>query len=135
MCRAARRSSHLQKLAGWETENMVRRYAHFAAEHLLAYAGNMESHSTNTDRQFAAAGEALRRALEVQPDSDFASANLGILQLLKSNPTEAPATFHKRGGNGTSFLGIAMAEYSLGHVKESQHALDKAIAKHAQDYG
>jgi hypothetical protein len=31
----------LQKLAGWETENMVRRYAHLAAEHLMAYAGNM----------------------------------------------------------------------------------------------
>jgi len=26
-----------------------------------------------------------------------------------------------------------MAEHSLGHVKESQHALDEAIAKHAQD--
>jgi integrase len=31
----------LQELAGWETEKMVRRYAHFAAEHLMAYAGNM----------------------------------------------------------------------------------------------
>ena len=26
-----------------------------------------------------------------------------------------------------------MAEHSLGHVKESQHALDEAIANHAQD--
>jgi len=38
----------LQELAGWETEKMVRRYAHLAAEHLMAYAGNMESHGTNT---------------------------------------------------------------------------------------
>ncbi|HEY6451821.1 MAG TPA: tyrosine-type recombinase/integrase, partial [Steroidobacteraceae bacterium] len=38
----------LQELAGWETEKMVRRYAHLAAEHLAVYAGNTESHGTNT---------------------------------------------------------------------------------------
>jgi len=38
----------LQVLAGWETEKMVRRYAHLAAAHLMAYTGNMESHGTNT---------------------------------------------------------------------------------------
>jgi integrase-like protein len=38
----------LQELAGWETEKMVRRYAHLAAEHLAVYAANTESHGTNT---------------------------------------------------------------------------------------
>jgi hypothetical protein len=38
----------LQELAGWETEKMVRRYAHLAAEHLAVFAGNTESHGTNT---------------------------------------------------------------------------------------
>ncbi len=38
----------LQELAGWETERMVRRYAHLAAEHLVAYVANTESHGTNT---------------------------------------------------------------------------------------
>jgi len=38
----------LQELAGWETEKMVRRYAHLAAEHLAVYAGNTESYGTNT---------------------------------------------------------------------------------------
>jgi integrase len=38
----------LQELAGWETEKMVRRYAHLAAEHLAVYVGNTESHGTNT---------------------------------------------------------------------------------------
>ena len=38
----------LQELAGWETEKMVRRYAHLAAEHLAVYAGNMETHGTIT---------------------------------------------------------------------------------------
>jgi len=38
----------LQELAGWETEKMVRRYAHLAAEHLAVYAANTESHGTHT---------------------------------------------------------------------------------------
>ena len=38
----------LQELAGWETEKMVRRYAHLAAEHLAVHASNRESYGTNT---------------------------------------------------------------------------------------
>jgi len=38
----------LQELAGWGTEKMLRRYAHLAAEHLAMFAGNTESHGTNT---------------------------------------------------------------------------------------
>jgi len=41
--RSKRKSCTTSKeLAGWETEKMVRRCAHLAAEHLMAYAGNME---------------------------------------------------------------------------------------------
>jgi integrase len=36
----------LQELAGWETERMVRRYAHLAADHLAVYAEALESHGT-----------------------------------------------------------------------------------------
>lgn len=38
----------LQELAGWESERMVRRYAHLAADHLAVYAGNFEIHGTIT---------------------------------------------------------------------------------------
>ena len=36
----------LQELGGWETEKMVRRYAHLAAEHLAVYAEKMDGPST-----------------------------------------------------------------------------------------
>jgi integrase len=36
----------LQELGGWETERMVRRYAHLAADHLAAYVGNAQIHGT-----------------------------------------------------------------------------------------
>ncbi len=37
----------LQELGGWETEKMVRRYAHLAAEHLARYVINAEGYGTN----------------------------------------------------------------------------------------
>jgi len=36
----------LQELGGWETERMVRRYAHLAADHLAVYVGNAQIHGT-----------------------------------------------------------------------------------------
>jgi integrase len=35
-----------RKRGGWETERMVRRYAHLAADHLAAYVGNAQIHGT-----------------------------------------------------------------------------------------
>jgi hypothetical protein len=42
--------SALHELSGWETERMVQRYAHFAAEHLAGWVGNTESHGTTSAR-------------------------------------------------------------------------------------
>ena len=36
----------LQELGGWETERMVRRYAHLSADHLAVYVGNSQIHGT-----------------------------------------------------------------------------------------
>ncbi len=36
----------LQEMAGWETEKMVRRYAHLAVGHLAVYADNLKIHGT-----------------------------------------------------------------------------------------
>jgi adenylate cyclase len=84
-------------------------------------------------RDFAAAHDALHRALEIQPESPFGLNDLGELQLLEGNAAEALAVFRKVVNSEASRLpGIAMAEHALGHAKESQQALDKLIAKYAQ---
>lgn len=36
----------LQEMAGWETEKMVRRYAHLAVGHLAVYADSLKMHGT-----------------------------------------------------------------------------------------
>ena len=57
---------------------------------------------------------------------------LGILQLLEGHVTEALATFRPLSDEGLRLSGIAMAEHTLGHAKESQEALDQFIAKGGQ---
>ncbi len=47
----------LQELAGWETEKMARRYAHFAASHLAVYADKLEISGTNTARHRISAAQ------------------------------------------------------------------------------
>jgi serine/threonine-protein kinase len=85
------------------------------------------------NKDFAGAQEAMRRALEIQPDSPFGLHHLGALQLLEGNPAQALATFHKVDDEAFRLYGISMAEYSLGHVTESRRALDELTAKHEQE--
>ena len=84
------------------------------------------------NHEFTAAHEALRRALEIQPEFPFALNNLGTLQMLEAKPAEALLTFRKIEHEAFRLPGIAMAEHTLGHERESQEALEEAIAKGAQ---
>jgi len=83
-------------------------------------------------RQFAAAHEALRRDLEIQPESPIPLAYLGLLQLIEGNATEALATFRQVSDEELHLWGVAMTEHTLGHAKESQQALDQFIANGGQ---
>lgn len=78
--------------------------------------------------QFAAAHEALRRLIEILPEAEFPLSWLGILQLSEGKAREALTTFQSINEDGLRLSGIAMAEHSLGHARESQQALDQYIA-------
>lgn len=83
-------------------------------------------------KHFAAAHEALRRGLEIQPESPMLLASLGSLQLDEGNATEALATFRQVTDEEIRLYGVARAEHTLGHAKESQQALDRFIANGGQ---
>jgi tetratricopeptide (TPR) repeat protein len=85
------------------------------------------------NRDFAGADEAMRHALEIQPDSPFGLHHLGALQLLEGKAAQALATFYKVDDEAFRLYGISMAEYTLGHAKESRQALDELTAKHEQE--
>jgi TolB-like protein/Tfp pilus assembly protein PilF len=90
--------------------------------------------SLTSERDYPAAGEALRRALEIQPESTYSLYSLARLQLLEGHAAQALARSRKISDDEAFRLqGIAMAEHTLAHVKESQQALDELIAKYAQD--
>ena len=84
------------------------------------------------NRQFAAAHEALRRALEIQPENPILRASLAGLQLEEGNATEALTTYRQVSDEEVRLYGVARAEHTLGHAKESQQALDQFIANGGQ---
>ena len=56
----------LQELGGWETERMVRRYAHLAADHLMTYVGNAQIHGTLLTHQPTSPNVVAGEVLDVQ---------------------------------------------------------------------
>ncbi|MGH9523176.1 MAG: protein kinase domain-containing protein, partial [Terriglobales bacterium] len=82
---------------------------------------------------YVSADAALGRAIAIEPTSVYALNNLGTLRLLQAKGEEALATFRKIDNAGFRLMGIAMAEHTLQHAKESQQALDELMAKYAQD--
>jgi serine/threonine-protein kinase len=76
--------------------------------------------------EHAAAHQALARALEIAPDSIYAGFAYGVNELLQGRAQQALEAFRKSDSVYRP-AGIAMAEHSLGHARESQQALDEAI--------
>jgi Flp pilus assembly protein TadD len=89
----------------------------------LAYCANGE---------LPEAREALSRALTISPEAGLANFNLGTLELLEGQ-AQAALTAFRHAGAALSQTGMAMAEHTLGHAKESQQALDELIAKYGHD--
>lgn len=84
------------------------------------------------NRDYLAAGDALRRALEIQPGSPFGTYHQALLQLLEGQAAEALATSRRIEFEPFRLVGIAMAEYTLKDPKASQQALAELIGKYAQ---
>jgi TolB-like protein/DNA-binding winged helix-turn-helix (wHTH) protein len=76
---------------------------------------------------YSEAERALRRSLEVTPDSPFALNGLATLRLLEGRSEEALQLFQRISLEGFRLTGTAMAEHSLGHERESQRALEAAL--------
>ena len=82
--------------------------------------------------EFAAAHDAFRRSLEIEPGSETALFNLGSLQLIEGNAAGALTTFSQPATGNLRLAGVAMAEHTLGHSKAAQVALDQLIVDRAQ---
>jgi tetratricopeptide (TPR) repeat protein len=85
------------------------------------------------NREFSAAHEANRRALQISSEDPRAQLQLGVLLLCEGRFPEAIAAYRKVSIDVFRLVGLAMAEHSLGHTKESQQAFEQIIAKYAAD--
>ncbi|HET7062973.1 MAG TPA: tetratricopeptide repeat protein [Rudaea sp.] len=80
--------------------------------------------------QVQEAREAFEHALDISPDSSFTRYEFGCLELEQGRTGQALEHFHKAGA-AFSEAGIAMAEHTLEHERESQAALAELESKYA----
>ena len=83
--------------------------------------------------RFAEAEQAITRVLEISPESLQGQYVLGRIYLMDGRPQDALTQFHRIESSGLGVSGVAMAEHTLGHARESQVALDRLITTHAVD--
>ena len=98
---------------------------------LSAAAWSQLGRLLNASGEFVSARQALNKALQISPESDYARFHLGETDLLEGKAQDA-LVINRQTGSGYGGAGMAMAEFTLGHSKESQQALDEEIAQNAQ---
>ena len=77
--------------------------------------------------------ESMRTALRLSPDRAGAHAEIGYSHLLKGEKEVALAEMKLEPDESFRQLGLAIAQYALGHRAESDAALRKLTDKHGQD--
>jgi serine/threonine-protein kinase len=81
--------------------------------------------------RYPEARQALDRSIDLSPTFDMALFHRGMNDLLQGHAATALPYFRRAAG-GYGGAGVAMAEYTLGHARESQAAMDAEIAGYAQ---
>ena len=77
-----------------------------------------------------AAGKALARALEIDPDNRLALRHLSVMNLLAGKPAEALAASQRNTEPLWRTMGAALAYHDLGREPESRAALQELIRTH-----
>jgi TolB-like protein/Tfp pilus assembly protein PilF len=73
----------------------------------------------------------LARALEIDPDSDYAHQALSVRHLVAGRPEAALAESSRCRDEMWRLRGTALAQHDLGHAAESQAALDELTTRYA----
>jgi eukaryotic-like serine/threonine-protein kinase len=82
--------------------------------------------------EYAAAHQALARALEINPGSKFWLPTLVELELAEGRASQALATTQQITEPGWHDYCLAVTEHALNHDRESKQALDQLIDNHGQ---
>jgi TolB-like protein len=83
--------------------------------------------------ELQAARQAFNTELSIRPQSNYARWNLGIIELIERRPQTALEEFRRTSESVFTLSGVALAEHSLGDVKQSQQALEELIRTRGKD--
>jgi serine/threonine protein kinase len=100
-------------------------------EPLASEAWDALGQSLMATGEFAAAHQALDRALEISAGSDFWLPDAAELELVEGNASQALSTAARITEPSWRNYIVAAAEHTLNHARESQRALDELIAKYS----
>jgi adenylate cyclase len=87
------------------------------------------------DGQTAAANEALRQAIGINPGATWANYLLGYDELKAGKADRALTRFRLIQEDPWVLAGTAVAEYTLGHARESRQALETLESQYAAGFG
>jgi TolB-like protein/DNA-binding winged helix-turn-helix (wHTH) protein len=82
-------------------------------------------------QQPGAAQDALQHGLVLEPRNPHLLVWLGYMELISGHASAARDLFRQNDVSGWRLQGVALAEFSLGHIQESNQALDELIAQDA----
>ena len=85
------------------------------------------------DGQVVPAHDAIRRAVEIQPDSPYGLNVLGIVQLIEGQPGAAMELARTHANEHLGLQFSAMAQHSLGDTQAARLALQQLIAKFGKE--
>ena len=74
-----------------------------------------------------------RKVLQISPSLGEGQYVLGTVLLIQGKFDAALAAMQQEPSDGSRFVGLAMVYYAMGHRKESDAALERAIREHSQD--
>lgn len=81
----------LQELGGWQSESMVRRYAHFSVEHLRSYVDRSPVEAERRARQSGPAPKTVENTLPADPSAESGGGAQKVyrqkLRLIKGGAT------------------------------------------------
>jgi serine/threonine protein kinase len=99
---------------------------------LSSEAWNWLGYTLTANHEFASAQQALARALQISPGSEFALSNSVELHLLQGHALEALPVAQQI-TRVWRLYSLATTQHSLGHAKESQQALNLLIAEYSRE--
>jgi adenylate cyclase len=126
--------SALERSVGRLPESIEAAHQAIAADPLSAAAWDSLGFALQFDGQLSESRRALERSLEISPQGTVALQTLGLTELLAGRPQATLSVLEQSREEALRLFGGALVNYTLGHVREADNALDGLTARHSAEF-